>query len=166
MEKGSPDVHSRNTDGFSLIEVLVAMALLAGALASVAQIVVLVSASTMAARHATFASVLAAQKLSQLHSQPLTELGLSAPDAWMRSTPGFVEFLNGGGESLGWSDPPPANTIYVRRWSVTPLAGDPAGGVVLQVSTGPLRWHPEGSSPETRSHELARVVGVKTRLVP
>ena len=35
--------------------------------------------------------------------------------------------------SLGSGSSPPLNTSYIRRWSVAPLAADPANGLVVQV---------------------------------
>jgi prepilin-type N-terminal cleavage/methylation domain-containing protein len=55
-------------DGFSLIEAIVALALLAGALVALADLLALSTRLNMAARLTTRATVLAAQKMEQLRS--------------------------------------------------------------------------------------------------
>jgi|CXWL01.1.fsa_nt_gi prepilin-type N-terminal cleavage/methylation domain-containing protein len=156
----------RRVDGFTLVEVLVAIALFSSGLALVTQLVVLVSRSTVASRDMSYASALASQKLSQLATVAVVGLTPSPPDAWMR-TAGNVEYLDSAGGVLSASASPPNSAVYIRRWSVTPLTGDVTGGVVLQVSAGRLRRQPLGGMPaDARPSEVARVVGVRTGTVP
>ena len=138
---------SRLSDGFTLVEVLVATALFSGGLVAVAQLVVLVSRSTLASRDLSYASILASQKLSELETDDVAGIALTLPDTWKRTAAGSVEYLGAAGELLSANGPPPDDAIYARRWSVTPLTGDPSGGVMLQVSAGRLRRQLLGSVP-------------------
>ena len=155
----------RLTTGFTLAEVLVATTLLSGGLAAVAQLVALVSRSTIVSRDISYARTLAAQKLSELAYADLAGLAVSPPDAWMRSVEN-VEYLDSGGALLAAGGLPAGDAVYVRRWSVTPLPADVTGGVVFQVSAGRLRRQPGGELVDARPFEVARVVGVRTRVVP
>jgi prepilin-type N-terminal cleavage/methylation domain-containing protein len=58
----------RRDDGFSLIEVIVALALLAGALVALADLLAIGTRLNAIARETTLASVLAGQKMEQLRS--------------------------------------------------------------------------------------------------
>ena len=57
----------------------------------------------------------------------------SPADALDRNVDGYCDFLDANGVSLGSGSSPPLNTSYIRRWSVAPLAADPANGLVVQV---------------------------------
>ena len=105
------------------------------------------------------ASVLAAEKMEQLRSlswgfdrtgaestdtsadltvspeRPDGGVGLrhSPADALDRNVDGYCDFLDTTGASLGSGSSPPLNTSYIRRWSVAPLAANPANGLIVQV---------------------------------
>jgi len=153
--------------GFTLVEVLIATVLFTGALSGVVQLLLLVSRTTISARDASYAGLLASQKLSELTTDDRGSLAASAPDAWMRSTTGHFEYLDPTGVVVAAGGMPPGNTLYVRRWSVTPLAGDATGGILLQVAVGRLHrdWL-TGAPAEARPSDVARVVGVRTGTVP
>jgi prepilin-type N-terminal cleavage/methylation domain-containing protein len=113
--------------GFSLIEVMVASAILACAVLSVAQLTAAATASTAGARGVSEATFLAWQKIDQLRSlafafddagQPVTDLatdttaqpeqafggtGLTPAgnDTLTRDTGGYVDYLDALGQPLG-----------------------------------------------------------------
>jgi Tfp pilus assembly protein PilV len=84
--------------GFSLLEALIAAAILASALVALAQVIALATSATSAAGRMTNAALLAAQKIEQLRA-----------GSWSELQPG--------------SDSPAAG--FTRTWAVTPLAADP-----------------------------------------
>ena len=147
--------------GFSLIEVLVAMLILAPAAIGAAGLVTIAARAVRDARMESTAVVLASQKLEQLRtlewnaddsgsggspaSDRTTDLtrdpavgggrGLSASPAGALATnvAGFVDYLDGAGAWVGTGPMPPPRAVFIRRWAVTPLPADPADALVLQV---------------------------------
>lgn len=95
-----------DTRGFSLLEALVAAAILAAALVSLAQLIAFAVRATAAAGRMTDAALLAAQKVEQLRA-----------GSW--------------GELQSGIDSPAAG--FTRTWTVTPLGADPDYVVVLEV---------------------------------
>ena len=103
--------------GFSLLEVLIATAVMVAGVGALAQLFVLAIASNARARSATTSVILAQQKMEELtaESPPLSQ---SPPDALIRNEPGFYELVDG---------------VFLRRWSVLSLPEDPDRAFVLQV---------------------------------
>jgi Tfp pilus assembly protein PilV len=95
-----------DTRGFSLLEALVAAAILAAALVSLAQLIAFAVRATAAAGRMTDAALLAAQKVEQLRAGSSSEL-------------------------QSGTDSPAAG--FTRTWTVTPLGADPDYVVVLEV---------------------------------
>jgi prepilin-type N-terminal cleavage/methylation domain-containing protein len=107
--------------GFSLVEVMVAAAILGCAVLSVAQLVATATTATADARRVSEATLLAWQKMDELRSLafafddaglPVTDPQLSPSPAGTLSTDtdGYVERLD---------------DLYRRRWAIAPAAGDP-----------------------------------------
>lgn len=107
--------------GFSLVEVMVAAAILGCAVLSVAQLVATATTATADARRVSEATLLAWQKMDELRSLafafddaglPVTDPELSPSPAGTLSTDtnGYVERLD---------------DLYRRRWAIAPAAGDP-----------------------------------------
>jgi len=166
--------------GFSLIEVTVAAAVLAGAVLSAAQLFAVATAATVDARTAGEGTVLAWQKLEQLRSlaftidgagQPITDTttdiaavpertfggtGLSPSPVWAltRDTPGYVDYLDARGVSLGGGVRPPDGARYRRRWAIEALGGPNL--LVLRVRAVPVGGEVEA----------ARVVSLRARRLP
>ena len=177
--------------GFSLLEVMFATAILATAVASLAQLFALSTKTNAGARATTFASVLAQQKMEQLRGLtwgfdtlglPLTDTssdttaaaetptgggGLTPSPAGTlgANTNGFCDFMDRNGASLGGGTTPPADTVYIRRWSIEPLPTNPNNTLVLQVLV--TRNRNRGSADTTlgvtRLPDEARIISVKTR---
>jgi type II secretory pathway pseudopilin PulG len=168
--------------GFSLVEVLVAAAILMTGLIAVAQMFVASTNQNMEARRVTTTAVLAQQKIEQLRGLAwgFDEFGLpvsdfssditvtpptsgggvglqaSPPNTLTASTPGYVDYLDAYGAWIGNGAAPPANAIYVRRWSIDPLPTNPNNTLVFQVLVGRI-------SPVGPPSDLARQVSLKTR---
>jgi type II secretory pathway pseudopilin PulG len=177
--------------GFSLVEVLLATTLLTVAIASLAQLFVISTKANTSAKLTTFTTVLAQQKMEQLRSLtwgfdslglPLTDTStditaaIEAPTGGKGLTPspagtlgentdGYCDFLDANGQSLGGGTTPPANAVFIRRWSVEPLPTNPNNTLVLQVLVGLNRSR--GSADQAvgvnRLPDEARIISVKTR---
>jgi prepilin-type N-terminal cleavage/methylation domain-containing protein len=152
-----------SANGFTLVEVLVATAVLSIGVLAIGHLAVLSAMSNGRSRDASYAALLASQKLHELDADVVPALPLSAPDAWMRSAEPTTELLDAAGHVLADDA---GSAIYVRRWSVTPIPGDPAGGIALQVSVGRLRRDSANAVADAVPWEVARVVGVRTGVVP
>ena len=119
--------------GFSLDEVLVALAILIGAIVTLAMIMARSASTNASARRTTYATLLAADKLEHLRALPFgdSELTTSTTDTLAADYEGFF-------------DEPAAG--YRRRWSIVPLAAlatttSSTEAVVVAVS---VSW---GNSP-------------------
>jgi hypothetical protein len=136
--------------GFTLLEVLVATTLLFVAVAALAGLSVMATQANATAKTATFAALLAAQKIEQLRAlpwgydalgNPRSDVGLtiSPADALSQNAAGYCDFLDANGASLGGGPSPPAGAVFVRRWSIQPLPSNPANALVFQVLVRRLR---------------------------
>ena len=94
-----------STQGFSLVEALVASAVLMTGIASTFQLFILASASTRMSGDVTRAAIAAAQKAEELRAATF-------------------EAVVPGADRTGVLD---------RRWSVQPLADDPGGTVTITI---------------------------------
>jgi prepilin-type N-terminal cleavage/methylation domain-containing protein len=176
--------------GFSLIEVLVAMAIMATGVLTMAGMFGLATKSNLAGRSNTYATVLAEQKLEQLRSlawgfdldnlpvsdqstdtttvpeNPIGGTGLTpSPDGSLRENiKGWVDHVDGKGAIVGNDEVPPNGAIYTRRWSVEPLPTNPNNTLIIQVLV--TRNQNRGQANQGRVSRLAdeaRVITVKTR---
>ena len=177
-------VAARHDDGFSLLETLVAIALLTVGVGALAQLVVIATQANRRATSITTASILAQEKAEQLRalawgfdrfglpvsdttsdtrvepesSTGGTGLSASPPDALGRNVPGYCDFVDATGRRLG--DPAsgarvPDRAMYVRRWSIDPLPANPDNTIVIQVLVT--------LAAAQRPEESARLVSVRTR---
>ena len=173
--------------GFSLIEVLVASSLMTLAAIGLAHLSINSIRVNRVARSATFAIVLASQKMSQLQALTLaadstgnlvsdtstdttvapetssggTGLAASPSGALITNTFGYCDFLDAYGRPLGGGTTPPAATAYVRRWAIETLPT--ADAVIIQVSVTPVGIRPSAAIAGRRHPEEARLVVLKTR---
>jgi Tfp pilus assembly protein PilV len=110
----------RGEAGVTVLEAMIATALLATALVGLSQVLTTAVTSTSAAGRATAAIVLASQKIEELRSMPTRPpAGTDQVDRW--------GVLVGAG--LNGSP----GTMFVRRWTIDPVAGSPLGTYVLHV---------------------------------
>jgi prepilin-type N-terminal cleavage/methylation domain-containing protein len=181
---------ARRDAGFSLVETMVATAILATAIVSLAQLFVISVKTNNAAKNGSFAAVLAQQKMEQLRGLTwgFDTLGLPVSDVTtdtsvvpetptggtglapsptntlQASTLGYVDYLDQWGNSLGGGTNIPANTSYIRRWMVEPIPTNPNNTIVLHVLV--TRRFDRGTANAgsvQRLPEEARLVTVKTR---
>jgi prepilin-type N-terminal cleavage/methylation domain-containing protein len=107
--------------GFSLVETLIAVALLSGALVTLAQFVGTGVQSGAAARARAQTALMAEQKMEQLRVLPWSSIAASG---------GGVEYLDGSGRvQCPGAGVPCGDAVYVRRWRVTPASF--ADGIVI-----------------------------------
>lgn len=143
--------------GFTLLEVAVALGLLAGAVCGLAHLILAAADAGRDTRRADTASTLALERMEQLRSlawgyeadgMPREDLwtdvaaggaaaatghglSLSPPGSLESDTPGFVDYLDGRGQPL---DPASeSSAAFVRRWLVAACPDDPSGALILRV---------------------------------
>ena len=114
--------------GFTLLETVVSIGLLTGALVVLAQVAAASVDANAAARHRTLAAVLAEQKLEQLRAEPALD---DVPDA-------FEHLTAGGATACGGQDTC-AEGVYVRRWSIGPIGPAPQA-VLVRVAVRHVRY--------------------------
>jgi prepilin-type N-terminal cleavage/methylation domain-containing protein len=179
--------------GFTLIEVLIALVVLSIMALGVAALFGVAIKAVHAARNQTSTAALATQKMEQLRSLTwgfdLVETGLPVSDTTTdlsrtpatssgtglnpsptgtldTNTAGFVDYLDARGQWVGTGAAPPANAIYIRRWSIEPLPTNPNNTLVLQVLvTTTLREASVAgvTGPRRRYADDALIATVKTR---
>ena len=97
-------------EGFSLIEAMISAGLLVTALVTLVQTFVLAIRSNLDARDTTYGTVLAAEKIEELHA--------SSSDPF-------------DGASIEQVD------SYTRQWTIAPLPANPDEAVVITVTVSP-----------------------------
>jgi prepilin-type N-terminal cleavage/methylation domain-containing protein len=132
----------RREDGFSLLEVLVAIGLIAGALSAVAQLMAIAVRANVGAQAATVSAVLAAQKLEELRADASS---LSTGGSLQSDAAGFVDLFDADGHAVTGADD--AGVSFVRRWAVEPAAFDPARSRVLRVRVFRVFGRASGAPP-------------------
>lgn len=161
--------------GFSLVEVIIATALLTMSLAALAELFAVSVKNNAVARNGTFTAVLAAQKMEQLRSLawgfdvlglPISDIGLapSPTNTLQANADGYVDYLDPNGNMLGGGTVIPGNTAYIRRWYIEPLAANPNNTLVLQVLV--TRRRDRGAAEAgsvVRAPEEARLITMRTR---
>ncbi|MEZ5320071.1 MAG: prepilin-type N-terminal cleavage/methylation domain-containing protein [Vicinamibacterales bacterium] len=141
-----PDAQDR---GFTLVEVLCALMVLAVALTGVFGVGVDGVSALARARHDSVSASAAAQKMEQLLALTWAEasadtatnlasdppadggpgLSPSPSDALDRDVPGWVDYLDADARVVA----PGGAATFVRRWSVTPAPFAPGRALVLRV---------------------------------
>jgi len=131
-----------STEGFSLIEALIAMAIAATAFTAAVQLLMQASAATRRARLVTRAAILATSKMEELESLTYTvgdagadieDDGLSeSPDGTLTSdVPEYAEWFDSAGRPISGAARPPGASL-VRRWSIR-VVGVGGDALALQV---------------------------------
>ena len=114
--------------GFTVIETLISIGLLTGALVLLAQVAAMSVQTNATARHRAVAALLAEQKLEQIRSQPAVD---DVSDAF--------EHLSAAGAPECEGGEPCAEGVYVRRWSIGAMAGAP-NAVLVWVAVRHARY--------------------------
>jgi prepilin-type N-terminal cleavage/methylation domain-containing protein len=109
-----------STKGFTLLEVLFAIALLTAALVPLANVLASSAIRNQGAKDVTYAALLAASKMEELRACAFGDSALAPPglDSLQTDLDGY------------WDQPIPG---YRRRWSIVPMPGHTADAVVLHV---------------------------------
>jgi hypothetical protein len=178
-----------------LVEVIVAAALLAGALAVLGQMFAIAMADTTSARIGTVVAVLADQKMEQLRGlrwgfdvlgAPIADTtsnialpiqsatggrGLlpSPPNSLRSNVDGYVDYIDRFGVVIGGGSAVPDRAMYIRRWSIEPLPASPNNTLILQVLVTKVRSRgaADGEPGFTgRLRDEARLVSIRTRKSP
>ena len=154
--------------GFTLVEVVVSMALVATTAVGLAGLFVVSAKATRRAQVDTVALFAAESKMAELRASTwaydLAEAGAPvssallavSPDAALTSSiDGYVDYVDGNGVIAGLGAQPSSVAVYLRRWSVRALPMDPANSRVLQVVAAPV------TAPESTA---AHLVSILTRV--
>jgi prepilin-type N-terminal cleavage/methylation domain-containing protein len=141
--------------GFSLLEVLVAIAIVTTGVMALAQLVAFATHATLQARQTTMAAVLAQEKIETLLPDAAVGLQSSPPGTLSDDVDGYCDFVDAAGRVLGAGPVTPSGSAYLRRWSVDPLPDSLNHTSVLQVLVADLRGRP-----------LARFVAAKAARLP
>jgi hypothetical protein len=182
----------RSQDGFTLVEVLVAALLVITLVVNVAALGAIAVRTAITARRQTSTSLLAIQKMEHLLaltwgsagaapavalSDLTTDLsrdppsnagvGLSPSPAGSldQNLPGYVDYLDEAGVWVGTGPEPPPRCVFVRRWSIEPIASDPDNLLVLQVFVTTVEAsRRQSGGRRVRQPGDAYIVDVKARL--
>ncbi len=143
--------------GFSLLEVVVASAILATGLLVIA--LAQVSALKMGSRskHLTDAVYLAQEQIETFQALPATDLMFSTPATDFDDPVGYI--LPGGNAQFGtgpWNPEQGGDQMmFTRRWTIEP--NTPAAG--LTRITVEVRWSQDGGATSTGSTNLVWIKG-------
>jgi prepilin-type N-terminal cleavage/methylation domain-containing protein len=180
MTRSLKSLGSRDAEaGFSLLEVLVAAAIMAGTLATLGQLFAISVANNRAAGASSHATVLAAQKLEQLRGltwgdtstdtasaveSPAGGTGLSVSPAGSLATNvnGYVDYIDRFGVSLGGGTSIPPRTVYIRRWSIEPILSGSGSSIALRVFVTRYDTRTVAVPASSRMWDEARLIAVKT----
>jgi len=189
-----PIARRQTSEGFTLIEVCVAMIIVSIAALAAGQLSGVSLQAVVSARHQTSATYLAVQKLEQLRAltwrfdeqavlQPASDattavesampaaggrgLQPSPPNSMSLNTGGYVDFLDERGQWVGTGSTAPAAAVFIRRWNVRPLTLRPADALVLSVLVTTIRRESQATTgtPRRRLADDALVTTVMTRKV-
>lgn len=182
----------KSREGFTLVEVIVALGLMVTVSIGVAQLFAMAVRAGASAREQTSTAILATAKLEQLRSltwaydasssalQPRSDstgnLSLDPPDdsgsGLMPSPPGslsanvppFVDYLDEHGRWVGNGAAPPREAMFIRRWAIQALPQSPARTLVLAVRVTTIAAEARRSAPwRARSGQETVLVGLRTR---
>jgi type II secretory pathway pseudopilin PulG len=179
----------RDERGFSLIEAVVAVSLLATGVAAVAQLALVSARAHTSAQRAGVVQQAAREKLEQLRALAWTSdagllpisdwssdltttppqpgsgvgLGVSPGDTLSSNVEGYCDFLDANGMWLAGGTRPPRGAAFVRRWSVQTV--DPlADTLVLNIIVVPVGVRSGASTvAAARGVNGAWLIGMRTR---
>ena len=129
-------IHLQTERGTTLVEAIIAIGILAGAVVVLAGLSSVAVRTSALARERSIATLLALQKIEDVCLSAATS-SPSPANAWAVDTPGHIEYLDQYGNLVAGT----AGRVYVRRWSVTPLPSD-ANLLAIQVAVAPCRTPP------------------------
>lgn len=168
---------ARSRRGFTLLEVMVALGVLACGFLVVSQLLLAAARTARLSQATTVATALAARRAEsfRLAAWGLTvegttvgEIEASPPDALLADTTGFVQYFDESGVAVGsgLSPPSPERAAFTARWSVGLEDGGPLPARTLVVRVVVLRREAaRGGRSGIRSSwvEAVRMTAVRTR---
>ena len=179
--------------GFTIVEVLIASALLIAVSAGVGHLIGVATMRGRDARLQTCTALLAAARMEQLRalawgyepgfetgkvprSDTATDLSTSLPtqngpglapsppDTLSTNVPPYVDYLGARGQWVGAGPSPPPAAVFIRRWAVRPLPDDPARTLILSVLVTTVAQEAARAAPwSARSQDETLLVAVRTR---
>jgi len=150
-------MHAR---GFTLVEVLVSLAIVLLAALATAQTLALAATAVHDARVHTVTAAAAAQRLEQLLAAEWAALTPSPANALDDDIGGYVDFLDADGNVVGVGAAPPPGAAFVRRWAIGPPATGTANALVIRVLARSLAADRAGARG---ARGEARLVTVRAR---
>lgn len=144
--------------GTSLVEAVIAIGILVGAVLAMASLASLALRTSVSGRERSVGLALAAQKLDAL-SPAASTLTPSPEDALIRDAPGFVDWI----DAAGRTDSTRVGTVFVRRWRVVDVAGDPSL-LAVSVDVAPCRRR-RGAGPCGDPDARVRLTTIVSRAV-
>ena len=147
------------TSGTSLIEAIVATAVVATAIATLAGLLSLAAHTVMLGRDRTLAAIHAQAKLESLRASRAS-MAASPSDALTHNVSGWSEFLDMDGRRAG-HDAGYAGAVFVRRWQATPVPGRP-GLMIIVVVVGRCAAVPGVAPTCGRVGQAVRVAGLRS----
>jgi len=152
--------------GCSLLEAIVAIGLMAGALASLGQMVAISVAINRSARDRSDATVLAQQKMEQLLVE--SRLGGTgwrpSPGGSLTSNiDGWFDYVDRSGQSLGGSEA--LGSVYIRRWAIEPLPSSPTDTLAVHVLVA-TRLALRQAASTARPRDQVRLSSITTSQAP
>jgi hypothetical protein len=152
---------ARAEDGSTLIEAVVAVAILTTGVVSLAGLTSVAVRTITLTRERTVAAIAAAQKLEEL-SAAMRPLLRSSPDAVRQDEAGFVEYLDEAGAVVG-AHPGAPGVAYVRRWAVSPVVAD-ASLTLIHVAVSPCRGATAGAGACGDAARSVRLATIRSSL--
>lgn len=178
--------------GFTLIEVMIAMMLIALVALGVGQLFGVAIRATHDSKMLTSTTAMAEQKMEELRGLtwgydssgqmlPITDtttdlsteppsdggegLNPSPTDSLDTNESGYCDFLDANGTWVGNGTTVPATAIYIRRWNIQPLPTNPNNTLVLQVLVTSVIRNAQytGTGTRPRLPGDSLLVSVKTR---
>lgn len=121
----------RHDEGFTLMEVLVATALVVIGVVSVASLFAVSIRLIADARDRTIETALVVQKIEQVASARLGSLIISPANSLEVDAPGFVERVDARGDPVDQETG--TARVFVRRWAIRPAVEDAGLPLVIRV---------------------------------
>lgn len=173
--------------GFTLIEVLVATAVIAAGVSTAAGLAVVSGRANRLAEQRSMATRLARAKVEQVRSLAWTRdaafatisdrstdlasppveaggagLSPSPPGTLDQDVPGHCDYLDMNGQWVAEGAKSP-QAFWVRRWSIRPLSPDLPDLLRIEVGVEPLQRVTRFARSAARPGEGARLVAIRTR---
>lgn len=176
--------------GFTLVEVLVTLGLVAGAALTVAQLSAITARDLRIARLQTSTAALAASRVEELRSlewsfdasgAPIEDLSTNlasespgsdgrglAPSpagALDENTAGYVDFLDAHGRWVSSGPAAPSTAAFVRRWAIERIADGSPDSLVIQVVVRPVAEDaPRSGRRPAFARGETRLLSLRTRV--